>query len=76
MHASDCESAIRILANYSVNPDESVEFFRDSGGFCDWEILMNVDPGFVTLLLLLTSRRKAGSRQANRAGLTRTNNHQ
>ena len=29
-----------------LNVEESLEYFREHGGFCDCEILMNVDPGF------------------------------
>jgi|HubBroStandDraft_3_1064219.scaffolds.fasta_scaffold1710055_1 hypothetical protein len=39
----ECAGAREILTKYAVDIDASVEYFREHGGFCDCEILMNVD---------------------------------
>lgn len=37
------ENALRLLGKYGVNVEKSIEFFRKNSGFCDCEILMNVE---------------------------------
>jgi len=47
-----CDSKTRPLAKKlltsmkCVDVEASLEYFSDHGGYCDCEILMNVDPGF------------------------------
>jgi Protein of unknown function (DUF2695) len=43
---SECAGAREILVGYNVHIEDSVEYFNENGGFCDCEILMNVDPAF------------------------------
>ena len=35
-----------ILDEFSVDIDETLEYLEDNGGYCDCEVIMNVDAGF------------------------------
>ena len=54
-NSTDTRLAKRLLRSMKcVDVEASVEYFEDHGGYCDCEILLNVDPGF---LGLITERR-------------------
>jgi hypothetical protein len=50
LNASGCDAkthqhAKKILADMgNVNIEESIDFFEEHGGYCDCEILLNVEP--------------------------------
>lgn len=38
------DNAKYLLQDYDVDIEASLKYFEDHGGYCDCEILMNVDP--------------------------------
>jgi hypothetical protein len=41
----DLSSSIAILSQMDFDVDDSLEYFRDHGGYCDCEVLLNIGLG-------------------------------